>query len=176
MTQQEKNAKMDAIVAKMLMLEEGIPESIAEKAISIYTVQANSGGDVINSKPQDGNAMMAAIVARMANPPESVPARIFSIARGLQNSQVGYYADREPDASWYRPSYHKRGIETLNKEQIERDKELQQRNEARRRHRDRMEKLCRGALFLFDEEFKKETCKEDEWEYIPTLPPEIPLR
>jgi len=95
----------------------------------------------------------------------------------LREDRVQRYRERrEPDASWYRPSYHKRGIETLSKEQIERDKELQQHNEARKRHRDRMEKLCRGALFLFDEEFKKEKCKEDEWEYIPTLPPEFPLR
>jgi len=56
MIQQEKNAKMDTIVAKMLMRKEGIPESIAERAI--------------NSKPQDQNAIMAAIVARMANRPE----------------------------------------------------------------------------------------------------------
>jgi len=74
----------------------------------------------------------------MANE-ENVAARAWreSMAR-----VIGYRADREPDASWYRPSNHKRGIETLSKEQIERDKELQSRNEARRRHRERMEKLC----------------------------------
>jgi len=95
---------------------------------------------------------------------------------GADANPVGYRADREPDASWHRPSNHKRGIETLSKEQIERDKELQQRNEVRRRHRERMEKLCRGFLFLFDEDFKKEKCKEDEFEYIPILPPNFPLK
>jgi len=69
-------------------------------------------------------ALMDAIVAKMAEKSYSKP--------------LGFRADREPDASWYRPSNHKRRFETLSKEQIERNNELQQYNEAKKKHRERM--------------------------------------
>ncbi len=106
MTQQEKRAKVDTIIARMLMSDEGIPKNIAERAISVHLAQANSV-EAVSPEPQDKNAKIAAIIDSMVN---SVPTKILNIAKELQESEskpMGYRVEREPDASWYRPSYHR---------------------------------------------------------------------
>jgi len=51
---------------------------------------------------------------------------------------AGYRAGREPDASWYRPSNHRPPSQA----EIEQDKELRRRNEARGKHNERMKAIC----------------------------------
>jgi len=144
MIQQEKNAKMDAIVARMLMRKEGIPESIAGKAINIHNAQANSVSEVVNPQPQDKNAKMATIIARMANPPESVPTRIVNIARDLtmhQNYVDSLQMEREKRMAEERDAHEKIGKSLGLQPFVDAYKKIQ-RNNKRLLDEKELERIC----------------------------------
>jgi hypothetical protein len=84
-------------------------------------------------------------------------------SRTVKSDLIGYRMGKEPDASWYRSSNHKRNVEILEKEQIERDKQLQKLNEAKKTHNERMKAVCEffTPTWLFGAEHRKNVCDDD---------------
>jgi len=99
MEQNSKQKMMDTIVARMQMHSEGIPESVAERAINLQIAQEEADDAALSSGQLYKKEMMDVITRRLSG--GSLSKRIANRARDI------YRAGLEPDASWYRPSDHR---------------------------------------------------------------------